>query len=145
APPVRLPVNRDGVWYQSWNPTAAYGNPGGGFIANYPQVYQPTDTTQLGYYYHKVPTWQTRTDMIPGTPDPRAYHLRGCLGAGPACQTCPGGVPQYHSAMPRYAPMAPVAMRPAPPRQQPVVRQASQPAGKKKLFSFSSISELFEN
>jgi hypothetical protein len=74
--PAHLPVNYDGAWYGSYAPQNAYGTSGGGFIANYPTVYQPTDTTQLGYYYNKVPTWQTRTDMIPPTPNPDDFHSR---------------------------------------------------------------------
>ncbi len=74
--PAHLPVNYDGVWYGSYLPQNAYGTQGGGFIANYPSVYQPTDTTQLGYYYAKVPTWQSRTDMIPSTPNPANFHSR---------------------------------------------------------------------
>jgi len=74
--PAHLPVNYDGVWYGSYLPQHAYGTSGGGFIAKYPSVYQPTDTTQLGYYYAKVPTWQSRTDMIPSTPNPANFHSR---------------------------------------------------------------------
>jgi hypothetical protein len=75
-PPAHQPVNYDGAWYGSYLPQNAYGTPGGGFIANYPSVYQPTDTTQLGYYYSKVPTWQTRSDMIPPIPHPGSFHAR---------------------------------------------------------------------
>jgi hypothetical protein len=82
APPARLPVNYDSTWYGNYHPQAYYGNPGGGFIANYPVVYQPTDTTQLGYYYHNVPTWQSRPGMIPPTPNPADYHTRSCPGHG---------------------------------------------------------------
>ncbi len=88
APPVRLPVNYDGTWYANYQPQAWYGNPGGGFIANYPTVYQPTDTTQLGYYYHKVPTWQSRPGMVPPTPRPSDYHSRICLGGNRSCNSC---------------------------------------------------------
>ncbi|MCH2211295.1 MAG: hypothetical protein MK110_08330 [Fuerstiella sp.] len=101
--PLRLPVNRDGIWYRNNWPQAWYGNPGGGFIGNSPMVYQPTDTTQLGFSYAKVPTWQARR-MIPPTPCPSDFHVRGnvpvqssrlpdpCLGRGcRTCETCPQG------------------------------------------------------
>ena len=105
-PPSHMPVNYDGAWYGSYLPQHAYGTPGGGFIANYPSVYQPTDTTQLGYYYHKVPTWQSRSDMIPTAPNPSSFHARfqpsGGYGYRPyypvsyapvsaACQNCNSG------------------------------------------------------
>ena len=101
-PPTRLPVNRDGIWYRNNWPQAWHGNSGGGFISNSPMVYQPTDTTQLGYSYAKVPTWQA-TRMIPPTPSPSHFHLRaslprplnGCPSSGPcdagACQSCQQG------------------------------------------------------
>lgn len=102
-PPARLPVNRDGIWYRNYWPQAWYGNPGGAFISNSPMVYQPTDTTQLGYAYAKVPTWQARR-MIPPTPCPSHFHARVCVpresegcptgnpcdaGACPTCPSCP--------------------------------------------------------
>jgi hypothetical protein len=87
APPAHFPVNYDKTWYASYHPQAFYGNPGGGFIANYPVVYQPTDTTQLGYYYHNVPTWQSRPGMIPPTPIPSNFHARIC----PPGSSCFGG------------------------------------------------------
>ncbi len=87
APPAHLPVNRDNVWYRSYVPQVPYGSSGGGFIANYPQVYQPNDTTQLGYTYQHVPTWQSRPGMIPGPPNPADYHSRTCPG-GPNCTQC---------------------------------------------------------
>ncbi len=113
-PPVHMPVNYDGAWYGSYLPQHAYGTPGGGFIANYPTVYQPTDTTQLGYYYNKVPTWQSRSDMIPPVPYPSNFHARVCPQGGTgchpfhgsaygspssSCQTCNG---VHYSATPQY-------------------------------------------
>ncbi len=91
TPPVRLPVNYDAAWYAAYHPQAFYGNPGGGFVANYPTVYQPTDTTQLGYYYHNVPTWQSRPGMIPSTPRPSDYHARMCLGGNAGRNSLQGG------------------------------------------------------
>ena len=156
-PPAHMPVNYDGAWYGSYLPQQAYGNPGGGFIANYPTVYQPTDTTQLGYYYNKVPTWQSRSDMIPGVPYPGDYHARicpqdgtgchGCYGAnygavsygpvsyGPAsssCQNCNNG---HYSAAPQYT----------SPNGHRVVR-AAQPQRQGLLggFRLASMTEVFD-
>ena len=93
APPARLPVNRTGGWYQAYWPGQWYGNPGGGFAGGAPVVYQPTDTTQLGYSYNRVPTWRPNPGMIPRVPRPSSYHTRRCPGQR-GCQTCPAG---YHA------------------------------------------------
>ncbi len=56
-------------------------------------IYTPTDTTQLGYYYQRVPVWQRRNGMIPPVPHPEAFHVPdfggGCNGL---CHNggCPG-------------------------------------------------------
>ncbi len=98
-PPAHYPVNRDGIWYRNMWPQAWYGNPGGGFIANSPMVYQPTDTTQLGYSYAKVPTWQS-IRMIPPTPCPSNFHARVCVPRphpGRLIDGCPSGNPCFGS------------------------------------------------
>ena len=94
-PPARLPVNRDGIWYRNYWPQAWHGNPGGGFIGNSSTVYQPSDTTQLGYSYAKVPTWQAKS-MIPPTPCPSHFHARVCVPRvqhGRLIDGCPAGNP----------------------------------------------------
>jgi len=115
APPVNYPVNYDGTWYGAYHPQAFYGSPGGGFIANYPTVYQPNDTTQLGYSYMKVPTWQTRTDMIPPVPVPGNYHNRGCNnGCGPSGQHGMSSGPSNPHHFVAYQPHFSKNMLPAP-------------------------------
>lgn len=37
----------------------------------------PTDTTQLGYYYQKVPTWAPVPGRIPPAPQPGEWHYYG--------------------------------------------------------------------
>lgn len=150
APPVNYPVNYDGAWYGSYHPQAYYGSPGGGFIANYPTVYQPNDTTQLGYSYHKVPTWQSRPGMIPPTPFPGNFHSRGCIGGhcghgfgthgnySGSCETCNGGYASHHHSGHGHqsAYMAPNGGR--------VVRPVAQ---KQSVFSkmrMASFTELFD-
>ena len=160
APPAHMPVNYDGVWYGAYHPQAWYGNPGGGFVANYPTVYQPTDTTQLGYYYHKVPTWQSRPGMIPPVPQPGQYHVRSCANgcghgcnsyngggyAGPAygggCQSCQNGGMAYSApafGQPAFA---------APTYSSPdgrVVQQAPLPKeGLLGGFRFTSFSDMWD-
>ena len=152
APPARLPVNYDGAWYGAYVPQQAYGTPGGGFIANYPTVYQPTDTTQLGYYYHKVPTWQSGNDRIPGIPRPSDFHTRTCPGGGcfrhhgcfghhggygvptnSNCQNCNSG---------NYATMAPA--QPIPNGRYVVRPSAPKSQSFLSKISLTSMTEIFE-
>jgi len=46
--------------YASWYPDQPYSQSGGKLPVLYPTIYRPTDTTQLGYYYNYVPSWQPR-------------------------------------------------------------------------------------
>ncbi|MEO2016059.1 MAG: hypothetical protein ABGZ53_16990 [Fuerstiella sp.] len=92
APPARLPVNRTGGWYQSYWPNKWYGNPGGGFEGGAPMVYHPTDTTQMGYSYNRVPTWRPNPGMIPRVPAPSNFHARMCPSQG-GCRTGIIGTP----------------------------------------------------
>ncbi len=137
APPARLPVNRDRIWYGNYLPQAAYGNQGGGFIANYPQVYQPTDTTQLGYYYANVPTWQSRPGMIPPVPNPAEFHSRVApVGYGyDGHSTCNCGPNAYSYLEPQVAVHRPQIVRP---------NTASKNSGSRNWFRLSSLSNLID-
>lgn len=166
--PAHLPVNYDGVWYGTYLPQHAYGTPGGGFIANYPTVYQPTDTTQLGYYYHKVPTWQSRSDMIPGVPNPSNFHSRVCPQGGAGCHgyhgaayghvnygpvpaSCPNGSSDFSSTTPQNTsstkPQNTTSARPqnSTSKGRQVVR-ATQPKRQSLFdgFRLASMTELFD-
>lgn len=45
--------------YGRWYPDTWYSQNGGNLVGGqYPMVYQPTDTTQLGFYHTHVPRWQ---------------------------------------------------------------------------------------
>ncbi len=47
--------------YTAWYPDTPFTQNGGRLPGGiYPTAYQPTDTTQAGYYYNYVPTWQPR-------------------------------------------------------------------------------------
>ncbi|MGE5191850.1 MAG: hypothetical protein ACM3U2_05065, partial [Deltaproteobacteria bacterium] len=47
--------------YAAWSPDRPFSQSGGRLPGGiYPTVYHPTDTTQFGYYYNYVPTWQPR-------------------------------------------------------------------------------------
>lgn len=151
APPLHYPVNYDGVWYGSYHPQAYYGNPGGGFIGNYPTVYQPNDTTQMGYTYAKVPTWQTRRDMIPPVPVPGNFHARGCLTGGHGCLDCrqhgaSGSCPQCNSGQvvnDQYAFNHGAPVYPSPNGTQ-VVRPSTQKQSFFGKLKLASITELFD-
>ncbi len=74
APPAHVPVTRTGGYYsRNWSNSAA-----GGYGAAAPMVYQPTDTTQLGYSYSNVPTWRPKPSMILPVPNPSNFHNRYC-------------------------------------------------------------------
>ncbi len=83
--PVKRPVlNRIPVQYYKMDPDYWYGDPRAFEGAyQFPIVYQPTDTTQLGFSYARVPTWQPNPAMLPAPPWPSVYHRRECPGYVP--------------------------------------------------------------
>ncbi|MEZ6133068.1 MAG: hypothetical protein R3C59_30730 [Planctomycetaceae bacterium] len=91
APPAHVPVGRSGGSYTQYWPNQWYGNPGGNQFPSHPMVYQPTDTTQLGYSYANVPTWRPNNSMIPPVPQPSNFHHRYCP-VDPRCDGCSGCV-----------------------------------------------------
>lgn len=72
------PVQREPVIYQRWWPRRWYGMPGGGIAKDAmraPVIYQPTDTTQLGFYHQRVPFWTPRPGQYPtAAPNPNMLH-----------------------------------------------------------------------
>lgn len=78
SPPGKWAIHREAPVYRKYYPDQWYGtgkyphHPGHA----YPVVAQPTDTTQLGYYYQTVPQWQPRPGMLPPPPNPREWHRR---------------------------------------------------------------------
>lgn len=86
APPATMPVTRTGGTY------SAYNNFGmGGYAPPAPMVYQPTDTTQLGYSYANVPQWRPNPGMIPAVPVPSNFHARFCPGQCLGTSSCESG------------------------------------------------------
>ena len=75
--PVKVPVVRRGVTYYRYYPEQWYGtgSPPAGKYRSYPQVYSPTDTTQLGYTYQQVPYWQP-ANRLPPPLVPAQWHVR---------------------------------------------------------------------
>lgn len=127
--PGKWPIQRRGVQYQQLFPYAWYGSPQwqGGMAA--PQVYQPTDTTQLGYYYQHVPFWQPQPNPLPARPVPAQWHRyapavyasqygavysKGMMGGN-----CPVeyGMPVYNSTTPSTT--SPTELQPVPEPAQP--------------------------
>lgn len=77
--PQKVPMNRVPVVYRRYWPTKWYGQAGHGMAKGmpvYPMVYMPTDTTQLGFYYQRVPQWRPNPGMLPPRPIPSNYHIR---------------------------------------------------------------------
>ncbi len=75
--PIRRPLYRVPVQYARYWPSSYYTggeNPLAKYARPLPMVYQPTDTTQLGFYHQRVPQWQPRPNAIPGPPWPPAWH-----------------------------------------------------------------------
>lgn len=81
SPPSKRPIVRNNVTYQKRRPDTWYGERTSGKpirAKRYPIIAQPTDTSQMGYYYQHVPTWQPR-NILPQPPHPRHWHVRDCI------------------------------------------------------------------
>ena len=74
APPTKYPLHRRGVEYTNYFPQKWYGAGADYSQSPAPMVYQPTDTTQLGYYYQHVPFWQPMPNRLPPRPIPSQWH-----------------------------------------------------------------------
>ncbi|QDT14902.1 hypothetical protein [Alienimonas californiensis] len=91
--PIAYPVQREVYRYNNWYPEQWYGLPGSQKPRIAPHVFMPTDTTQLGYYYQQVPTWQPAPPgTFPAPPDPRVMHHFTPPG-GPTIAAYPGNYP----------------------------------------------------
>jgi hypothetical protein len=74
SPPAKYPLQRRGVQYNQYFPNQWYGAPGASYQGA-PVVYQPTDTTQLGFHYQHVPFWQPNPSVMPQRPVPAQWHI----------------------------------------------------------------------
>ncbi len=75
--PIRRPIYRQPVEYARYWPRSYYtggNNSQQQYAKPLPVIYQPTDTTQLGFYHQQVPQWQPRPNAIPGAPCPPNWH-----------------------------------------------------------------------
>lgn len=96
APPAHRPIRPHAAMYTNMFGAVDAADPG----YRHPQVYMPTDTTQLGFYYQQVPYWRPRAGMIPPVPHPGEWHTpdTGVVFTGyqdaaayGACQNCQNG------------------------------------------------------
>lgn len=80
VPPSGMPfIERAPVEYTRYWPNQWYGTPGMNYSQEqFPMVYMPTDTTQLGYTYQYVPRWRPNPNMLPPAPNVEEWQRRSC-------------------------------------------------------------------
>lgn len=122
CPPAKRPLYRADVVYNKMYPDAWTGAAASHAVGGPrpPVVYTPTDTTQLGYYYQKVPYWTPQPGMIPPAPVPSQWHLSLCETGD--YRHHPAGV--VFGTAPRIAPTSAPVMAP-----QVIDQPAIPPAG----------------
>lgn len=96
CPPTGIPAQRAYIEYMKWYPTYWSGMGPGPAMQYHPQVYTPTDTTQLGFYYQQVPQWRPMPGMLPAPPHPNNYHARDCQQCRQSGGHCPQCEQGYH-------------------------------------------------
>jgi len=116
--PVLEHIQRAPVEYQRYWPSKWYGEPGSGLTGSYPMVYTPTDTTQLGFYYQRVPQWRPNPGMIPPRPWPSQWHRRE------VCNGCDNGM--YTETIMSSPEAAPAPAEPQQPAVPPLPAEAPQ-------------------
>jgi hypothetical protein len=129
-------IDREAVIYYRYWPQRFYGQPGYRLAPSFPMVYMPTDTTQLGVYYSRVPQWLPNPRMYPRPPRPDEWNRRVVLadqagacggvagtaapeGGMPAPSDQPPATPNLGSASPPPGNLQPVPQRPLPPPPAP--------------------------
>jgi hypothetical protein len=90
-PPTTVHVEREAIMYYNYWPAKWYGQPGWRLTPSYPMVYMPTDTTQLGVYYARVPQWQPNPRMYPRPPRPAEWNRRVSYADFAGGGSCNGG------------------------------------------------------
>ena len=102
--PTVTPIEREAVVYYRYWPAKWYGEPGFGLRPTFPMVYMPTDTTQLGVYYSRVPQWMPNPGMYPRPPRPDLWNRRVVQVNCPA----PNAAPTREGGQPGPTPSGPV-------------------------------------
>ena len=72
-------LERSPVIFPRMYPEKFYGQHGPktpGPVRRYSIIPLPTDTSQQGFYYMHVPSWQPRAGMLPPIPRPSRWHNR---------------------------------------------------------------------
>jgi len=87
-PYASAPVYREAVVYYRYWPDKWYGESGFNLRPMFPQVYMPTDTTQLGFYYARVPQWMPNPNMYPPRPNPADWHRHVIYAGGAEGGSC---------------------------------------------------------
>ncbi|QDT39613.1 hypothetical protein [Stratiformator vulcanicus] len=121
--PVPYAIERDPVQYQRYYPSTYYGLPGSVHPQVLPIIATPTDTTQLGFYYQRVPTWTPVPGMIPPPPNPNYYHTR----TPPSGYMTPGHT-MSHGTVIRRGEVKQSAPSTAPKKIKPVPSVESPPS-----------------
>ena len=128
-PPTTVHVEREAIMYYNYWPAKWYGQPGWNLAPSYPMVYMPTDTTQLGVYYARVPQWQPNPRMYPRPPRPDEWNRRVSYADGYGGGACAGSATPvaYGATSPTPDSMGTPVVSPTP-AGQPAPLQTIQPA-----------------
>jgi hypothetical protein len=131
--PDNVPIDRDAVIYYKYWPNKWYGQPGWRMAPSFPMVYMPTDTTQLGVYYARVPQWLPNPRMYPRPPRPDEWNRRVVMGdhAGGGCGVAAA---EYAQPAPSGGPTPDMLGSPAPQpatNLQPVPQRSTMPPAPK--------------
>jgi hypothetical protein len=154
-PYASAPVYRDAVVYYRYWPDKWYGDPSFNLRPMFPQVYLPTDTTQSGFYYARVPQWMPNPNMYPPAPRIEDWHRHVVYAGGAACGNVGTevGTPTPASSGPTPAQPGtngvpappPPATAPIPQRSAMIQNDAVQPAAAtgERHSMLDSISNFF--
>jgi hypothetical protein len=128
--PIASPITKEAVVYYHYWPLKWYGEPGWALTPQFPMVYMPTDTTQLGFYYSRVPQWLPNPAMYPHRPNPAEWNRRDYTPHGWLCDhgVAAGGCPPI-AAGAVVGPPATVAPNVAPPGAVPAPSPVVVPPG----------------
>jgi hypothetical protein len=138
-PPTSVGVDRDAVIYYRYWPARWYGDPNYRLAPSFPMVYMPTDTTQLGVYYARVPQWLPNPGMYPRPPRPDEWNRRvslvdhaggGCYSGGVTAEMAPASGPTPDVVgTPSPSPgggLQPIPQQSMPPAPRPALPPAPQ-------------------
>ena len=102
SPPSKYPLLRRGVEYNQYYPANWYGAGADYSQSQAPMVYQPTDTTQLGYTYQHVPFWQPQPNRLPERPIPAQWHSTPAAVEASGFRGCNLGYPGQNAGNCQY-------------------------------------------